>query len=116
MTRRIVDGHPAGTNYNDRFSRSPNPVMGHKVTAGAACVCGHSLDEHDCDRTPVVGLSGRTLVRAGGVGCLGENCACDEFAACQLGDPCIKECPDPGHEDEGYGCATHNMPWGECAD
>ena len=22
--------------------------------------------------------------------------------------------PETGHEDEGYSCSTHNMPWGEC--
>ncbi|OYO16298.1 hypothetical protein CGZ94_04985 [Enemella evansiae] len=30
------------------------------------------------------------------------------------GDSCVKEWPDSGHEDEGYSCSTHNMPWGEC--
>lgn len=24
--------------------------------------------------------------------------------------------PEPGHEDEGYTCTTHNMPWGECVE
>lgn len=30
------------------------------------------------------------------------------------GDRCVREWPDPGHEDEGYSCSTHNTPWGEC--
>lgn len=27
---------------------------------------------------------------------------------------CQKLDPEVGHEDEGYSCTTHNMPWGEC--
>lgn len=27
---------------------------------------------------------------------------------------CVREWPDPGHEDEGYSCVTHNKLWSEC--
>jgi len=30
------------------------------------------------------------------------------------GQECIKVAPDPGHEDEGYSCVTHNCAWDEC--
>lgn len=32
----------------------------------------------------------------------------------QSGDRCSKLYPEVGHEDEGYTCTTHNMPWDEC--
>ena len=29
-------------------------------------------------------------------------------------EPCQKQYPEVGHEDEGYSCSTHNMAWDEC--
>ena len=29
-------------------------------------------------------------------------------------DECVRLGPEVGHEDEGYSCVTHNMPWDEC--
>ena len=30
------------------------------------------------------------------------------------GQECVRVDPDPGHEDEGYSCVTHNCAWDEC--
>lgn len=38
----------------------------------------------------------------------------DSLLDSQSGDPCTRQYPEVGHEDEGYSCSTHNMPWGEC--
>lgn len=29
-------------------------------------------------------------------------------------EPCRKQYPEVGHEDEGYSCSTHNHAWHEC--
>lgn len=29
-------------------------------------------------------------------------------------EPCRKQYPEVGHEDEGYSCSTHNHAWNEC--